>query len=146
MVATRAQSRVATGPTKEETEKRKRKGNMPAVEEDEADKSPTIFPGIDSTKKSLKLQRRKKVKERRKSICPNQQLENKIRKESVRVQRTYWKNELVASGKFQMKDLAGIKISTVSEMVKHVRIEQIASHQNTSLNLNKPQAPLQKRF
>ncbi|KAI3786576.1 hypothetical protein L1987_40349 [Smallanthus sonchifolius] len=45
----------------------------------------------------------------------------------------------ITTGKFQMRDLTGIKMSTVSEMVKQVRKDQIISQQNISSNPNTPQ-------
>ncbi|KAI3825302.1 hypothetical protein L1987_06783 [Smallanthus sonchifolius] len=65
------------------------------------------------------------------------QAQKKIsQKEMDKAQRIDWKNELVASEKFEMKDLAQIKMSTLSEMIQHVRKEQIVAQQSITHNLS----------
>ncbi|KAI3825230.1 hypothetical protein L1987_06708 [Smallanthus sonchifolius] len=58
-------------------------------------------------------------------MAAKRKVQKKIsQKESDKAQRKTWQNELVASGKFRMKELIGIKISTLSEMVKQLEITE----------------------
>ncbi|KAI3783313.1 hypothetical protein L1987_42391 [Smallanthus sonchifolius] len=83
----------------------------------------------------------RKLEEYKSKAAAKRALQKMIsQKESDKAQRKPWQNELIASGRFQMRDLIRIKMSTLSEMVKQVRKDQITTQQNITVNLNSSQS------
>ncbi|KAI3774059.1 hypothetical protein L1987_48602 [Smallanthus sonchifolius] len=152
-------SSVAT----EDILREKAKGKTPIIEKVEEEKAiPTktseyphrIIPGTnmplllarrlqeqeDEAKRKESAERKIEVYQSR--MAAKRKLQKKIsQKESDKAQRKTWQNELVACGKFKMKDLIGTKMSTLSEMVKQVRKEQVIAQQNISSTISQPSQP-----
>ncbi|KAI3808175.1 hypothetical protein L1987_24121 [Smallanthus sonchifolius] len=75
-------------------------------------------------------------------MAAKRKIQKKIsQKESDKAQRKIWQNELVVSGKFGLKYLIGIKMSTLSEMMKQVRKDQVIAQQNISSTISQPSQP-----
>ncbi|KAI3786634.1 hypothetical protein L1987_40458 [Smallanthus sonchifolius] len=76
------------------------------------------------------------VIEEPRSVSRHEENEDAKREEAERKLEVYQ-----SKATFQMKDLTGIKMSTMCEMVKHVRKEQVTIQQNISLNTIIAKAP-----
>ncbi|KAI3744935.1 hypothetical protein L1987_58033 [Smallanthus sonchifolius] len=157
-------STVTPEPTDEEQAALKKKGKLLADEDKEVEKSHKkdpaavvsdhnrIIPGTqmptgmadeiaqrfheEELKVAQEEENQRKIEVYRSKAASRQQEHKRIsQKERDKAQRKDWKNELVASGKFHMKNLHSIKMSTPYEIVKHVRREMAKTQQRIILNL-----------